>query len=272
MRWIEGEEMLRNRRLGTFWALLAATLLFALPGCGIKQEREERAEQNARRANSHFNIAVDHQDNGRVELALRELLTAHRLDPENPKILHGLGIAYLQKGKEAEAEKYIKRAVVIRPDYQEARYNLSTLYMRQGRFEECITQSQILYDDPTFAEPWRALANWGWSSYQLGRVEEGRSQLSHALDYNTRYWPAVLDLGILESEQGNKMEAIGYFEQVLTLGPDASTTAEANYRLGEIYVSQGKRRQAIEVLRTAVVKAPSDPWGKKSEEYLRRLR
>ena len=68
------------------------------------------------------------------------------------------------------------------------------------------------------------------------------------------------------------MEAIGYFERILALEPDASTTAEVNYRLGEIYVSMGRRRQAIEVLRTAVVKAPSDPWGKKSEEYLKRLR
>jgi Tfp pilus assembly protein PilF len=272
MRWIEGGEMLRNHRIGAVGALLAATLLLVLPGCGVKQAREELAEQNAKRANSHFNIAVNHQENGRVELALRELLTAHRLDPKNPKILHGLAIAYLRKGKEAEAEEYMKQALVIRPDYQEARYNLSTLYMRQGRFEKCIAQSQILYDDPTFAEPWRALANWGWSSYQLGRVDEGRSQLIHALDYNSRYWPSVLNLGILESEQGNQREAIGYFEQVLTLGPDASTTAEVNYRLGEIYVSQGKHRQAIKVLRTAVVKAPTDPWGKKSEEYLRRLR
>ena len=52
----------------------------------------------------------------------------------------------------------------------------------------------------------------------------------------------------------------------------ASATAEASYRLAEIYVSLGMREQAVGHLRSAVMKAPSDPWGKKSEEYLRLLR
>ncbi|MGI9590050.1 MAG: tetratricopeptide repeat protein [Myxococcota bacterium] len=263
---------LRFRRSEAIRAVLAAALLLGTAGCASTLEREAEAERNAKRANSHFNIAVDHQENGRVELALRELLTAYRLEPENPKILHALGITYLQKGKEEEAERYMKQALAVRPDYQEARYNLSTLYMRQGRNEDCIAQSRILYDDPTFTQPWRALTNWGWCSHQQGELEEARRRLELALDYNARYWPTLLNLGILEAEQRNKMEAIGYFERVLALEPDASTTAEANYRLGEIFVSIGKREQALEVLKTAVVKAPSDPWGKKSEEYLKLLR
>ena len=268
--------MLRSRHSGSAWALvvramLVSVLLLATAGCASTQQKEEEAERNTKRANSHFNIAVDHQENGRVEMALRELLAAYRSDPNNPKVLHALAISYLQKGKEAEAEKYLKRALEARPDYHDARYNLSNLYLRQGRWSDCIVQSKILFDDPTFAAPGRALTNWGWSSYQEGDVEEARRLLSLSLDYTGRYWPTLLNLGILEAEQGNKMEAIGYFERVLALNPDASTTAEANYRIGEIYVSMGKRRQAIAVLRTAVVKAPSDPWGKKSEEYLKLL-
>ncbi len=269
--------MLRNRRFGVasaLWirGLLVTAVVLETLGCASTSAQEAEAKLNVKRAGSHFNIAVDHEKNGRIELALRELLTARRLDPKNPKILHSLGITYLRKGKEAEAEKFMKQALAIRPDYQDARYNLSTLYMRQGRYEACITHTKILYDDPTFPQPWRALTNWGWSSYKRGQVDEARRQLGLALDYNGRYWPTLLDLGILEAEQGNKMEAIGYFERVLALEPDLSATAEANYRIGELYVSLGKRHEAMEVLRTAVLKAPTDPWGKKSEEYLKLLR
>ena len=105
--------MLRDRRFRIDRVVLAALLLGSL-GCASTAEREEEAERRVQRANSHFNIAVDHQQNGRIELALRELLNAQRIDPQNPKVLHGLGITYLMKGKEAEAEKYMKQALEIR--------------------------------------------------------------------------------------------------------------------------------------------------------------
>jgi len=252
---------------------LATGLLALAPvlGCASALPAEDE-DLNIRKAGSHFNLAADHADNGRIELALRELLTAARLDPGNPRIQHSLGIVYLQKGKVAEAELHLLRALEIRPDYAGARFNLSTLYLNQGRYEDCIQQSKILYDDATFTSPWRALTNWGWAAYKLGRVEEARQQLEHSLDFRGRYWPTLLNLGILEAEQGHKVEAIGYFADVLEIKPGPSATAEANYRLAEIYVSLGKREQAVGHLRTAVVKAPRDPWGKKSEEYLKLLR
>lgn len=264
--------MALNHWSRTLGAVVSACALLAPVGCAGMSQPKEDPDLNARRASSHFNIAVDHQQNGRVELALRELLTAQHLDPEHPQILHALGITYLRKGKQVEAERFMKRAVAIAPDYQDARYNLSTLYLNQGRYADCIEQSQILYDDPTFTQPWRALTNWGWAAYKLGRVDEARRHLGYASDYNPRYWPTLFNLGILASEQGNQTEAVRYFEKALDLDPGPSAVAEANYRLAEIYVSMGNRRQAIASLRTAVVKAPRDPWGKKSEEYLKLLR
>jgi tetratricopeptide (TPR) repeat protein len=251
-------------------APLGLALLAAL-GCAGSPPPED-AELTSRRARSHFEMAVDHQKNGRTARALRELLVAERYDPDNPLIQHALGMAYLQKGKVEEAERRLLRSLELQPDYQDARYNLSTLYLKQGRYEEAIPHSKALYDDPTFAAPWRALTNWGWAAYRLGRVEEGRERLETSLEMSPRYWPTLLDLGILEAEQGRKVAAIGYFNQLLALEPGASATAEASYRLAEIYVSLGNREQAVGHLRTAVVKAPSDPWGKKSEEYLKLLR
>ena len=54
--------------------------------------------------------------------------------------------------------------------------------------------------------------------------------------------------------------------------PNPEVAAEANFRLGEIYVSLGKRNRAVEYLTAAVVKAPSGPWGRKSEQALKLLR
>ena len=67
-------------------------------------------------------------------------------------------------------------------------------------------------------------------------------------------------------------EAIAHFQAMLELEPRPGARAEANYRLAEIYVSLGKRERAVGHLVTAVADAPSNPWGKKSEEYLKLLR
>jgi tetratricopeptide (TPR) repeat protein len=253
---------------------IAVGIAAALLGlsCAHSQAREQEREMARKRADSHFNIAVDHMESGRVELALRELLMAERQDPKNARIQHAIGVAYLQKGKPVEAERHMKAALAISPDYQDARHNLAALYLNQKRYVECIQEARHLYDDATFIAPWRALTLWGWAAYQLGDAAEAHSHLEYARDQNPRYWPALLDLGILEAEQGNREEAIRYFERVIALDPGPSATAEASYRLAKIYVSIGKQKQAVNHLRTAVVKAPSDPWGKRSEEYLRTLR
>jgi Tfp pilus assembly protein PilF len=85
-------------KLGTGLRTLALALCVAffggaLSGCTTSQKRAEQRHQ-ARRAVSHLDIGVDHLENGRSALALREFLTAEQLDPLNPRIQYGLAQAY----------------------------------------------------------------------------------------------------------------------------------------------------------------------------------
>ena len=250
--------------------LLAGGVLSAL-GCASPARRAE-AELRKRQAQSHYDLAVDHVRNGRLELGLRELLTAERLDPRDPQIQNTLGIVYYEKGRPVEAERHLQGALEIRPDYHEARFNLAVLLLHEGRFAECIAASQVLIDDPTFVAPWRALTTRGWCEYKSGNVAEARRLLELSRDYDSGDWSTLLNLGILEADQGNRSQAVALFQQVLSLRPGASPEAEANYRLGELYASLGERERAVSHLRAALEKAPNGPWGRKSEESLRRLR
>ncbi len=107
--------------------LMVGFLALAGPlGCATSSPKEDK-DIHIKRARSHFNLAVDHIEKGRLELGLRELLTAERLDPGNPRIHHAHGATYLQKERVAEAEQHLLRALEIRPDYQDARFYLSIL-------------------------------------------------------------------------------------------------------------------------------------------------
>jgi len=258
----------RGRRL-----LAAAALgLLALPGCASSQADRFEAQNRIKRANSHLALGVDHMQNGRTANGLRELRVAVSLDSENPRIHAALAEAYMRKGKVAEAEKHLIRALEIYPEYHDARLNLSGLYLMTGRYADASTQSQILADDPTFPGVWRAYTNRAIAEIGLGNHAEAREQLEYAIDFNKNYWPALLSLGILEKEEGRPAEAISFFQKALEQGPAPNARAEMNYRMAEIYVSQGKRDVAVGHLMSAVAETPDGEWGKKSEEYLKILR
>ena len=234
-------------------------------------KRPSRGVVDKRKARSHYGLGIDHLRNGRAALAIRELRAAEMMDPGDAWIHLALAEAYRQKGVTAEAESHLERALDIDPDFQEARLNLSALYVQLERYEEALPPANELLADPTFPVPWKALTNRGWALMQLGRGAEARQDLELAVEYHPNYWQAVLNLGILEVEDGNRLEALELFDRVLALRPGPLAEAEANYRIGEIYVSLGNRERALEHLTAASAYRPSGPWGKRSEDYLKRL-
>jgi len=251
-------------------ALVALALGCATTGEDDAASRISAADES--RARAHQSVGANHLREGRVPLAIRELRASEELNPGDRWTQLTLAEAYRQKGLNADAEKHLQKALEIDPAFQEARLTLSGLYIQLERYPEAIAEAQALIDDPTYPQPWTALTNKGWALLQLKRREEARTALSTALDYNDRYWRAHLNLGILDSEESKRIDAIERFERVLELSPGPLGTAEANYRIAEIYVSLGKREQALEHLVAATSQRPSGSWGKRSEDYLKRLR
>ncbi len=251
---------------------LILALLMMLPvGCASTGSNQQ-TKKEVTEARSHMNLGIDYLRTDRVELGLREFLIAETLDPKNARIQYAIGDAYLLKGKYEQAELHYRNTIALAPDFHEARLNLSGLLLGSERYEEARAESDFLADSATFPAPWRALANRGWAEYKLGRTEEARRTLELARDFSPSYWPSLLSLGILDMEQGQRLEAISHFREVLENRPDPNAAAEANYRIGEIYVALGNRERAVSHLMAAVASAPGGQWSTKSEEYLQLLR
>src|SRR5262249_46084636 len=151
-----------------------------------------------------FDLGADHIQKGQLELGLRELLIAERFDPKDETIQNSLGWTYYQKGKVAEGEEHLRRAIELKPDYHDARFNLAVLLLKEQRWAECAEQAARLADDPTFVAPWRALTTRGWCEYKAGKVAEGRRLLELSRDYESGDWTTLLNLGTLEADQGNR--------------------------------------------------------------------
>ncbi len=224
------------------------------------------------RARSHQSVGVSYLRDGNVALAIRELRSAAKLDPADKWIQLALAEAYRRRGLFDDAERHLLTALVIDPESQESRLTLSALYIQLERYEESIVHADWLIDEPTFPRPWLALTNKGFAEIKLERPKAARESLELAIQYHDRYWRAILNLAILDAEEGKKLDAIEGLEDVVALKPGPMPIAEASFRLAEIYVSFGNREGAIQHFEVAALQRPSGTWGKRSEDYLKRLR
>lgn len=232
----------------------------------------EAKADSERKARSHYEMAMNHMRQGRTGVAISELQTAQQLDPTDPWIELALGEAFRLKARNEDAEAHLKRALHLKPDFQAAKLNLSALYIGMERYEETIELSKQLLADATFPVPWKALTNQGYAQYKLGRRAEARKALEDAIQYNDTYWPALLDLATLDADEGHQLEALERLEQVLAQKPGPLASAEAHYRMAVSYISLGNRDQALHHLSVAAETRPNGEWGKRSADYLKRLR
>jgi Tfp pilus assembly protein PilF len=245
--------------------ILAACVLFgsACASTPTGPSAEKLREQSAARRN----LGIDHMVNGRTAMAVRELQHAELLFPDDAVTQMWLGEALRQRGYPEEAQVAMERSLALDPTSHETRLNYSVLLVQGNFFREAIEQAEILINDPTFATPWRALTNRGWAQLKLGHNVPARASFQLALEFNYRYWPATLNLGILESIEGNPIKALQYLGEVLERTPRRGATAEANYRMASEYVSLGMRERALQHLDVAIETSPHSRWGRQSREY-----
>jgi Tfp pilus assembly protein PilF len=255
--------MRRFTEIGVVW--LASVLL------GCASLGGATSAENAAKASARLDVGTDHLANGRSALALREFLAAEKLDPKNARVHYALADAYLARGKRTEAERHARRSLELFPDYHDARLFLAALLLVEKRYAEAIPECNRLIDDPTFPSPWRALTNRAWAEYKLGRTKEARESIALAREYRMNYWPATLALAIFESDAGRRPQAIRLYQEIISQGPGPAVESEVNYRMAEVYVALGKRREARGHLTASVARAPESQWAKRSQAYLKRL-
>ena len=259
------------RKIGTRWLGVWLASAIAASGLGCATLTGGANPLDARKAASHVQVGGDHMANGRSALTLREFLAAEKLDPKNAQVHYALADAYLARGKRAESEKHVRRALELFPDYHDARLFLTALLLVEQRYADAIPECNRLIDDPTFEAPWRALTNRAWAEYKLGRAKDARDSLVQAREYRENYWPATLALAIFEGDAGHRVEAIRLYKDIIALAPGPAVESEVNYRIAQLYVSLGKRKEAVGHLTTSVARAPESQWAKKSQESLKRL-
>lgn len=194
-----------------------------------------------------YEEALQHHRGGRLAEAgeiYRELLA---LRPEDPDILHSMGLIAAQTGKREEAEKFLEEALARNPDHPEAHNNLGNLRQIQGRLDEAVRCHQRAIElRPGNA---RAHSNLGFAFRKQGKFAEAEQAYRQALEQDAALVEAQRNLCRLLNGQGRLEEAESLARRVLEARPDEADTYED---LGSVLKNQDRLLEAAGCLQRAL--------------------
>ena len=136
----------------------AAVLLtiFIFFGCASSSP----SEQNDTAA-LHLQIGNDYLKKENYPLALKELLIAEDLSPTNPYIQANLGMVYFMRERYELAEKHYRKSISLKPDFTEAKNNLSRAFIEIGQYRQAEVLLKEVLSDLTYIDFPKAYANYG---------------------------------------------------------------------------------------------------------------
>ncbi|MGO9527950.1 MAG: tetratricopeptide repeat protein [Verrucomicrobiia bacterium] len=186
-------------------------------------------------------------ERGQAAQAIDEYQKALEIKPDFLEARFNLANALASLGRSAEAIEQYQKAFEINPDNANAHNSLGTVLLQQGRTADAIEQyQQALRIKPDFAQ---AHYNLGNALVSAGRLHDAIDQYQQALRSKPDYTEALGNLGNALLVAGNVEDAIGHLREVLRLQPNS---ANAHINLGNALLRAGNVEDAVGHLREAL--------------------
>jgi len=199
-------------------------------------------------------------DSKRAEAELSEIL---RSSPNDIHALNLLGILRAQQHHNQEAEALFKKAIAIQPDFTAARAGLGLLYVQMGKDDLAIpVLQQVLELDPgrrdaqaALVGVWRAQAHL---AAQSGDPEKALALLISARKLDSDDADLQFDFGMVALRMSLFPDAVDAFKRTLRL---RAGDASALYGLGRAYVALARFDEAQQSFARYLQLRPDDASG-----------
>ena len=257
-----------------------------------KTQRPARGGRARGPGQQEMNLLVAQFNQGKypeAELGARRLTARYRNNEFGWKLL---GAALERQGRSAETVGVMRKAVKLSPWDAEAHSNLGNALRELGQLDQAIDcYHRALAIKPDWAD---AHCNLGSALRSLGKADQAITSLRHALKLEPDHVMALNNLGALLQDRGELDEAVTCLRRAVAINPGfdmalnnlalaqnaqgnataALATVCRSLRLREtsdaksIFVDCIRHLQLKLVgsdVRTALVRALSEPWGRPSD-------
>lgn len=245
---------------------LYGALFLALASCA----HSDTKELNAKRGDIYFNSGTSALMNGDFTGALASLQEAVKYDPKSPAAWTNLGLAYGGKDEFARAEEAWKKALVIDPNWSDARANLGALYIRQKRWKEAESQLRTVEKDLIYPRMAQVHYNLALVYIEGKRPLLAEQQLRASLKADPTFCNAWFLTARLQKEKGDFEQATESFRK--SVAGICFNNPEAHYEISSLYLKSRDVARAKSKLLEIIQLFPQSEWAKKAELTLNMIR
>jgi eukaryotic-like serine/threonine-protein kinase len=227
---------------------------------GLNKEAEKAYLRAAALRPDYWNgfdeVGLFYENIARPHDAIAEYNRALALTPDNSWLYINLGIALMDLGDQAEAEKAFNRSNAIQRNFG-AYANLAVLYGQQKRFRESAAASrEALNLSEKNHEPWEVWDNLTKAYEWLGEerlADDARThaieRLEEAVGTNKENAEARATLAALYAKNGLETKATDILKQLVASQP---RNQDVLCQIAEAYEAMGERKNAVRYLQLAV--------------------
>jgi tetratricopeptide (TPR) repeat protein len=250
--------------------LLATLLALLQPGQAVAQEYPTQTPvPRTTSAPALRDLAIQREVEERFKLGLAGLTSSDwpaaaaeferivALNPPEPRgstAMYDLAIADANLGKNDEAARELRAALLRDPGFLAAMANLIAVDLARGDLQE----ARSVADRFVAAAPQsaRALYSRGIVALRAGDASTARGDFQHLVHSNPAYAVAHYDLALAEENLAHYDAAELELRAALALAP---TYARAQFALGAVLLRQGRRAEARTAFAAATRDASADP-------------
>lgn len=146
--------------------------------------------------------------------ALKNLLKANELTPDNSEILTNLAMAYYFKGEKDLAIKTLKRSLELNKNNSDAKTNLASIYFRNRNYPEAERLYKDVLSDLTYEKQARTLYNLGILELTVKKDKvAAENYFKKSIKEDDNYCPAYYHLGHLQFERRQFNSALKNFKE-----------------------------------------------------------
>lgn len=252
----------------TLTILFFIAIIFNFSACSTNKVKSQKSARE--RAFLYQDIGMGYLRGRNYPAALKQLLIANKLAPNEPSILNNLGVAFHYRGRVDLAQKHIEQALTINPEYTEARTNLGQILIENKKYSQALKHLLTAREDLTYPHPEKVHTNLARAYFYLANHAAAEKELNLALKVNRNYCPALT----------YKVKNLFYLKRYsrtyqladhTKINCPTSTPEEMLYFGGMSFYLSGKRDQAENRFTTLIKKYPNTEYTEKAKIALKTL-